>query len=209
MKRLALLLLLAQPAWAQSPAFENESVRILTPRYAPGEGRAMHEHPARVMVALTSVHIRQTLKDGSVSEPKLEAGAVRFAPPVHHAVVNLGAGLLELVEVELLPRPGRKGTVLVSHPAQDPAHLTVELDNEQVRVLRLRLGPHESSALLRQGERVTVALGDAHLRLDGPDGRSEQRRLSRGSAAWQAATTHTVVNLGDQPVELVSIEPRN
>jgi hypothetical protein len=207
-RRLALLLL-ALPLGAQSPAFENERVRVLTPRYAPGEGRAMHEHPARVMVALTPVHIRQTLKDGSVSEPKLAAGAVRFAAPVHHALVNLGSGPLELVEVELLPRSRGKGAALVSHPAQDPAHLTVELDNEQVRVLRLRLGPHESSALLRQGERVTVALGDAHLRFDGPDGRSQERRLARGSAAFEAAAAHTVVNLGDQPVELVSIEPRN
>lgn len=207
--RLALLLLFGAPLLAQSPAFENERVRVLTPRYAPGEGRAMHEHPARVMVALTPVHIRQTLKDGSVSEPKLEAGAVRFATPVHHAVVNVGGGPLELVEVELLARPARSTAALVSHPAQDPAHLTVDVDNEQVRVLRLRLGPRETSALLRQGAGVTVALGAAHLRFDGPDGRSEERRLARGAASWQPAAAHSVANLGDQPVELISIEPKS
>jgi len=111
--RYAALLLgvVAQVALAQDPVavapgqykveFEDGDVRVLRVAYGPGEKSAMHEHPDCVAVYVTGGHIRITLPDGRVGEPRVAPGQVMRHAAGGHAIENLGAVPFELVLVEL------------------------------------------------------------------------------------------------------------
>jgi hypothetical protein len=69
----------------------------------------------------------------------------------------------------------------------DLKHYTIEFENEQVRVLRIRYGPHEKSVMHGHPASLAVSLTDAHGTCTLPDGKTEDRmpesrrwRLSRG-----------------------------
>jgi quercetin dioxygenase-like cupin family protein len=105
----------AQVAMAQDPVavapgqykveFEDADVRVLRVVYAPGEKSAMHEHPDSVAVYVTGGHIRITLPDGRVGEPRVPPGATMRHAAGSHAIENLGDAPFELVLVELKKTP--------------------------------------------------------------------------------------------------------
>jgi beta-alanine degradation protein BauB len=71
-------------------AFENEYVQVLSVHYGPHEKSQMHEHPAGVVVNLTSGHLRFTDQNGKVQEAYSLAGETRWFPAAKHTVENLG-----------------------------------------------------------------------------------------------------------------------
>jgi quercetin dioxygenase-like cupin family protein len=85
--------------------FEDQDVRVLRVVYAPGEKSAMHDHPASVAVYITGGHIRITLPDGRVGEPRVPPGATMRHAAGSHAIENLGDAPFELVLVELRKAP--------------------------------------------------------------------------------------------------------
>ena len=54
--------------------------------------------------------------------------------------------------------------------AADPKHYTVEFENDKVRVLRIKYGPHEKSVMHHHPATVAVFLTDAKARFTLPDG---------------------------------------
>jgi quercetin dioxygenase-like cupin family protein len=211
--RVVVLAFLSLPSVAAGQAttgveLENEVVRVIRPRYGPGESMPMHEHPHRVIVPLTDGRVEQSFPDGRVATGELKAGEARYAPPTRHAVRNLGGARLELVEVEIKPLARPRTLALPDRVGQDPAHFSLVFENDKVRVLRFRLGPRERGQRHVDAPHVTVFLSAAHLRLVGPDGRAEEARVEAGAAAWTGPAEHAPENLGDQPVELLSIEPK-
>lgn len=110
-----LLASVAQVALAQDPVavapgqhkveFEDDAVRVLRVVYAPGEKSAMHEHPDSVAVYVTGGHIRITLPDGRVGEPRVPPGATMRHAAGGHAIENIGDAPFELVLVELKKQP--------------------------------------------------------------------------------------------------------
>jgi len=101
----------AQVTMAQDPVavapeqykveFEDADVRVLRVVYAPGEKSAMHDHPESIAVYVTGGHIRITLPDGRVGEPRVPPGATMRHAAGSHAIENLGETPFELVLVEL------------------------------------------------------------------------------------------------------------
>src|SRR6476469_602852 len=78
----------------------------------------------------------------------------------------------------------QKGGVRMSTPASrpatskdpiavDPKHYTVEFENEKVRVLRIKYGPHEKSQMHGHPSSIGVMLTDFHSRFTYPDGSAE------------------------------------
>ncbi|MEE9123687.1 MAG: cytoplasmic protein [candidate division NC10 bacterium] len=88
----------------------------------------------------------------------------------------------------------------------DHTHYTVELENEQVRVLRIRYGPGEKSVMHGHPASLGVHLTDAHVRFTFPDGKTEELRVKAGDIQSHPAGEHLPENLSDQPLELVFIE---
>ena len=90
--------------------------------------------------------------------------------------------------------------------AVDPQHYTVELENDRVRVLRIRYGPGEKSAMHGHPALVGVMLTDGHFRFTYPDGRTEEITAKAGQVLSFDSLEHLPENLGDQPFEVIAVE---
>ena len=95
--------------------------------------------------------------------------------------------------------------------AQDPVkvdatHYKVEFENDQVRVLRIKVGPKEKSIMHQHPNAVAIFLTDVNGKFSFPDGKSEAVTSKAGDARWTPAITHLPENLGDQPFEVILVE---
>jgi quercetin dioxygenase-like cupin family protein len=88
----------------------------------------------------------------------------------------------------------------------DKTHMKVEVETDQVRVLRYHYGPHESAAMHSHPNAVDIVPTDGHMRLTTPDGQSVEHRVKVGDVHANKATRHTVENLGDKPFEGILVE---
>src|ERR1051325_10537416 len=88
----------------------------------------------------------------------------------------------------------------------DSKHYAIELETEQIRVLRAKYGPHEKSQMHSHPALIAVMVTDAHLRMSYPDGTSEEVNAKAGDVMNMAATVHQPENLGDSPMEVVLVE---
>jgi uncharacterized RmlC-like cupin family protein len=95
--------------------------------------------------------------------------------------------------------------------AQDPVqvdakHYTIEVENEKVRVLRIKYGPHEKSTMHGHPSMVAVFLTDAQSRFTYPDGKVEEIDGKAGQVVYFDAFVHDPENLSDKPFEVIAIE---
>lgn len=88
----------------------------------------------------------------------------------------------------------------------DPQHYQVELENDHVRVLRIRYGPGEKSVMHDHPASVIVYLSGQRARFTLPDGTTPERGGEAGEVAWAEAETHLPENLGEEPLEVILVE---
>jgi quercetin dioxygenase-like cupin family protein len=81
---------------------ENEHVRVLEARLAPGQRENAHSHPAYVVYVLAGGTIRLHGADGKTNDLTLETGDVMYREPVvQHWGENIGTTETRLILVEL------------------------------------------------------------------------------------------------------------
>jgi quercetin dioxygenase-like cupin family protein len=95
--------------------------------------------------------------------------------------------------------------------AQDPVkvdakHYTVEFENSQVRVLRIKYGPHEKSVMHRHPNAVAVFMTDSDTTFTLPKGDPQHITSKAGETRWTPAGLHLPENTGDQPFEVILVE---
>ena len=95
--------------------------------------------------------------------------------------------------------------------AQDPVkvdstHYKVEFENDQVRVLRIKVGPKEKSIMHQHPNAVAIFMTDVNGKFTFPDGKSEDSVRKAGDVLWTPAITHLPENVGDQPFEVILVE---
>src|SRR5437867_368234 len=95
--------------------------------------------------------------------------------------------------------------------AQDPLKVSAKdhaivLDNDQVRVLRVTLGPHQKTTMHSHPESVAVFLSDVHEKITALDGKTHEGRHPSGGTAHSTPVTHVEENLSDQPIEFILVE---
>ncbi len=188
-------------------AFENDQVRVLQITYGPGEKSVMHEHPANVAVFLTASHGKFTLPDGKTQEATWKAGDVKWDAGGKHLPENAGAQPFSLVLVEL--RPGAAAATPAAGPDPvkvDPKHYKVELENDQVRVLRVTYGPHEKSVMHAHPANVAILLTESHGKFTAPDGKIQTADWKPGDVMWDAGGQHQPENASGQPFSLIVVE---
>ena len=88
----------------------------------------------------------------------------------------------------------------------DSRHYTVEMENEKVRVLRIKYGPHEKSVMHGHPALVGVMLTDCNIRFTYPDGRTEDIVATAGQVVSFPALDHLPENLSDQAFEVIAVE---
>ena len=65
-------------------------------------------------------------------------------------------------------------SVLAQDPVKvDSKHYKVEFENSQVRVLRIKYGPHEKSVMHRHPNSVAIFLTDIHGKFTFPNGKTQ------------------------------------
>jgi hypothetical protein len=117
---------------------------------------------------------------------------------------------LLLCQDRFTARPPFRPDIFNTDPAHlDAAHYSVVLDNDHVRVLRFRLGPHERSMIVDVPAHVVVAVTDQNVRLLYPHGKPQERQRKAGDSAWMERDAYGVENVSEKPVEWVLVETRD
>jgi len=187
--------------------FENDRVRVLRFTEPPHSKLPMHSHPAYVAVGFTSDYSRYTFPDGKTSEEHTKAGEVTYSKPVTHASEELAGATSQAVMVELKESATGVAANTTLDPVKvDPKHYKVVIDNDQVRVLRARYGPHEKSVMHEHPAAVAVFMTDGKTKFMLPDGTSQNVNAKAHEAIWEDATKHLPANLGDKTFEVIVIE---
>lgn len=203
---LPLLSALAQPGKVE---IDNPWVRVIRVKVGPHEKIPMHAHPASVLVALTDIHERVTTPDGKSQEVTRKKDDVAFREPVRHAEENLSDQPIEAVVVELKPDAPKAPPAPNTAPdpmEADPAHHSVPVENDRVRVLKTILMPHLKGPMHRHRSYVVVYLTDLHTAMKLADGRTVDNVRKRGEVAFRNAYRHQTENMGDQVASEIQIE---
>jgi uncharacterized RmlC-like cupin family protein len=100
-----------------------------------------------------------------------------------------------------------KPQIAVQDPVTvDPKHYKVELEIEQVRVLRINYGGHEKSVMHSHPDSVAIFQNDVHCRFTFPDGKTEEQNFRSGETLYTPAGSHLPENLSDQPIDIILVE---
>jgi hypothetical protein len=167
----------------------------------------MHSHPAYVTVGFTTDHSKYTFPDGKTSDQKTKADGVIYSKDLTHAYENLSGTASESIMVELKKPGAAEAAKTTLDPVKlDAKHYKVVLDNDQVRVLRAKYGPHEKSVMHEHPASVAVFMSDAHAKFTLADGTSQDINPKAHDATWADAGKHLPENVGDKPFEVIVIE---
>jgi quercetin dioxygenase-like cupin family protein/quinol monooxygenase YgiN len=91
----------------------------------------------------------------------------------------------------------------------DPEHYKVEVENDQVRVLRIKYGPGERSKMHSHPEGVVVFLSDSKGKMKTPDGKVHEMDEKAGKVMWTGPSSHEPANDGDKAFEVIQVELKN
>jgi hypothetical protein len=95
-------------------------------------------------------------------------------------------------------------------PGAGPADANVELENDAVVVVRIRMAPHEKTPMHDIATaRLVVWLTDVHLRDTQGDGTVSEIHRHAGAFDWVPVQRHAGENLSDQPLEFLAIVPKS
>jgi quercetin dioxygenase-like cupin family protein len=81
--------------------FENDDVRVVCIRYAPGEKSVMHGHPKSVVVFLTDCKGRFNYPDGKGEDIEVKGGQAMFTEATEHLPENTSGQPFEVIQIEL------------------------------------------------------------------------------------------------------------
>ena len=87
-----------------------------------------------------------------------------------------------------------------------PDSYKVLLENDQVRVLDVRIKQGSKSEMHSHPRSVAICLNDQQLRFTFPNGKNENADLKRGQAVWLDGLSHAVENIGTEDVSSVVVE---
>jgi quercetin dioxygenase-like cupin family protein len=191
---------------------DNDQARILVVNSAPDVKSALHKHDMnRVMIYLDAGKMTLTDPNGKVETLSFKAGEALWSPAGGlHTSLNVSGHAVRIVEVELKSKPGRASTLKQSalDPIKvDPKRYKVELENDQVRVFRVRYEPHGKGVTHEHTlNRVVTFITDGNMKVATPDGEAKILKTAAGDVTWGGPARHVEENLSDQPFEVVVVE---
>jgi uncharacterized RmlC-like cupin family protein len=209
--RLYLLPFLAVGVAAQSTTpIDNDQVKVVVVNQAPHVKTKLHQHTVnRVMIYLQPGKQTIAYEDGQKVLLEWKAAEAKWSPAgkMHIAEITSDSPV-KIVEVELKKAAGSGKPGGTLDPVKiDPKHYKVEFENPQVRVLRVRIGAHESAPMHEHMlNRVVTYITDQRVKITGADGKSDVAEHKAGDVAWAGPAKHKEENLGDKAFEVVVVE---
>ncbi len=211
------LIFSAQTAVAQDPVkvdskhykveVENAWVRVLRINYGAKEKSVMHKHPAGVVVYLADSKVKFGLPGGKSEERSGKAGETLWTPAETHLPENIGDTPIGAILVELKARPAAAKSAAAEDPLKtDPQIYKAEIENDRVRVLRVKVGPRQKTTMHAHPANVVIFLTDARIKFSFPDGKTQEAQVKAGQVQWDNAVRHAGENLSDKPAEVIVVE---
>jgi hypothetical protein len=190
---------------------DNDQVKTVMALEKPHVKGKFHDHKTnRVMIYLQPGKQRFEYQDGRKPAVfEYQAGEVKWSPAEGmHSPEVVSDAPFNIVEIELKkPGTGKKITTPLDPVKVDSKHQKVEFENDQVRVIRARLGPHESVPMHEHTlNRVAVFLTDQNIRSTTPDGKATVNQHKAGEVLWGTPMKHMEENLNDSPFEIIVVE---
>ncbi|MBV8846702.1 MAG: hypothetical protein JO307_28170 [Bryobacterales bacterium] len=196
----------------QKVVFENQDVRAVDIRVAPGVFEEKHSHARGVTVALSDYDNETIDYPGKkVNQRHVKFGEVRWAEPVTHEARNTGTTEQHVIRIEL-----KQDAPAAKPPAApDPLDSLIAckdtqkliLENAFVRVIEERVPPGVAQPKHRHAHGMLIPLHDADIEsVDDPGGQPVHRQLKFGDAGWREPVVHTVKNTGTTELLNVRIE---
>ena len=90
-----------------------------------------------------------------------------------------------------------------------PQHYTIDFENDDVRVMRIKYGPREKPLIHEYVEGVLVFLTDHHVRFTYPNGKTLETVAKAGDTLWEPGIKYLPENLSDTPLEMMLVEQKN
>ncbi len=204
-----LLLALTAILCAQSaPLIDNDQVTVYKTGVTPhGHFDSNAANYNCILIAFDPVEIRF---DGSPKPVSLAAGQFQWMPArtgrSGEVISDRPATLVSVV----LKKAGDV-RISVTGPLDpvriDPRHYRVELENDQVRVIRAHIGPGESTPTHEHKvPRVIAYLTPMDFRVTSADGMVERPKRQAGEVGLGAPGKHAEQNVGEVPFEVLAIE---
>jgi hypothetical protein len=193
---------------------ENDQVRVLRAVDKPHVKNPAHAHKLnRVMVYLADGTQEITPQGGKPETVKLKKGEVQFNKAVaSHTSEVTSDEPLTIIEVELKKegKPGKLQTSPLDPPKVAPKSYHVEFENDQVRVIRVKMPAHSGVPQHEHSlNRVVVNLSDQDTRMTSSDGKVQEAKHKTGDASVSGPVVHKEENLQDIPFEAIMIELKN
>ena len=211
---LALLAAAAMLQAQNSTPIDKDQVKVLDVNQQPHNKTRLHEHKVnRVMIYLQAGKQTIEYKDGKTTLLEWKPGEAKWSPAsgMHIAEIT-SANPVRIIEIEL-KKPGKPGAVATSalDPVKiDPKHYKVEMENDQVRVVRVKIGGGETAPMPEHSlNRVVTYITDQNFRVTGADGKVEHVEHRAGEVSWGGATKHKEQNLSKTMFEVLVVELKN
>lgn len=191
---------------------ENEQVRVVRALERPHVKGRPHKHDVnRVMVYLQSGTQEFGDEQGKKTTLRYQAKDVIWSPATAiHIPELLTDEPVNIIEVELKkPGSGKSATSPLDPVKVDPKHYKVEFENDQVRVVRVKFGPHEKTPLHdHMLNRVVIFLTDQNIQITPADGAATTAVHKATEVSWGGPAKHREENLNNAPFEAIMVELR-
>ncbi len=184
---------------------KNDNLLVLRVVLQPGESSLYHVHSVDdVAVWLGNTSAAQQLPNEPERAPvEQKPGNITLRTlretPFTHRVHNVGKGLFDVLDVEILQRP--------EHPSSAVAG-PLAGENPSARVYKWTLAP-EGATPTHTHERpyLIVAATGFNLKMTAPDGQSATHEIKPGDFHWVTSkVTHSLANAGTGEGQIVEIE---
>jgi len=192
---------------------DNPKVRVLHIVIEPGDTTEIgSQDRERVVVWLQQGSAEAILPGGHSVSNSWEQNEVKLERPGPSRPMRLkGSRPVGAIVVELKGKGDvRRAPTSPQNPwIIDARHYRMEFENSDVRVTRVKIGPHEGTPLHEHSlDRVVVYLTGMDFRVT-PEGKGPEHEVQRaGAAAWGTPVRHAEYNLSNRGFEAVVIEPK-
>ena len=194
----------------RSTPIDNEYVKVLKVTQAPHQKTGLHKHDMnRVMIYLDAGKQTIAYEGGKTVTLNWKPGQPLWSPASGmHIAEIVSDNTVTIVELELKkPTGGRSANASALDPVKaDSKHYKVEFENDQVRVLRGKIGGKESSTHEHSLNRVVTYLTDQDFQVTSGDGKVERVQHKAGDVSWGGPTKHKEENLSSKPFEALLVE---
>ena len=209
---LPLVIAIAPKLNAQTPPplIDNDQVRVLKVTDQPHTKSQPHEHKLNRVIVYLQAGRQEITDNAGKKKTEWKAGEVKWSPATSTHVSEITSDSpVTLMEVEIKKEgsPGKAANSPLDAVKVDPKDYRLEFENSQVRVIRVKIGPHQNVPLHEHVlNRVVIYLTDQNGTMTTPDGKTDTAQHKAGEASWGGPTKHKEANLQDHGFEAVVVE---